>query len=48
MAEILHPEYFPFHCKINTGRSILLGKGTHPAIISDLEYQLAQKLLENK
>ena len=43
------PNTFPFHCKINTGEvQYYWAEGTHPAIISDLEYQLAQKLLENK
>ena len=43
------PNTFPFHCKINTGEvQYYWAEGTHPAIISELEYQLVQKLLESK
>ena len=43
------PNAFPFHCKINAGEvQYYWAEGTHPAIISEREYQSAQKLLENK
>ena len=43
------PNIFPFHCKINAGEvRYYWAEGTHPAIISEQEYQLVQKLLESK
>ena len=43
------PNTFPFHCKINTGEAqCYWAEGTHSAIISEQEYQLAQKLLKSK
>ena len=43
------PNTFPFHCKINAGEvQYYWAEGTHPEIISEQEYQLAQKLLENR
>ena len=43
------PSTFPFHCKINAGEvQYYWAEGTHPAIISEQEYQLAQKLLESR
>ena len=43
------PSTFPFHCKINAGEAqCYWAEGTHPAIISEQEYQLAQKLLESR
>ena len=43
------PNVFPFRCKINTGEVLSYwAEKTHPAIISEQEYQAAQKLLESK